>query len=335
MEQTYQYLLSLEFRHGFFKDGRFKSLQITLDDESSRLCKNLGIILKPFHGGVHFLAQDPQLLNDVTLNTPIRIFLTCNDPYYINYSELPDYRPSDTVLYFNNLDSVPNAQRTGLQLHQKDYIGQNDVAQLSFGKLAILNFDNNKTYHFEDIFENNVSDYIRPSQNELGGFLVSNLLQGIIKVFANGQEEERVYYYPRSVWKKPLGIIELYAPALFEQYDQSEKQTYTLNFDTKKTIWKYFLMGDTYQELKKLSIVGSNEDTLFNATQNPQNEEDDHWAFESQNPIPLSEYSEVTYKLMNDGEEPPVIKSLPIASAEQLYFDNETSNESMYSHIYI
>lgn len=335
MEQAYQYLLSLEFKHTYFKEGQFKSLQVSFNEETMRLIKNLSIILKPFPGGVHFLALDPELLNDTTLNTPIRIFLACNDPYYVNYSELPDYRPSDSVLYFNNLDSIPNSAGTGPQLHNKDYVGQNNVARLSVGKLSVSNFDKANTYHFEDVFGNDVSDNTRPSQNESDGFLVSNLQQGIVKVFANGQEEEQVYYCPKSVWKKPLGIVELYLPQLFEHYDQNDKQTYTLNFDTKKTIWKYFLTGPVYRKFKKLSIVNSTNNDLFAPLKEPRQEEDGHWVFQSQSPIPLLEYSDEIYMLVNEGKLPAVIKALPRASPEQLFYDDGNNTGSKYSHIYI
>ncbi len=337
MEQAYQYLLSVEFRHEYFKDGQFKSIQVSFDEETTRLIKNLDIILKPFPGGVHFLALNPELLNDTTLNTPIRIFLACNDPYYINYSELPEYSPSDTVMYFNNLVSLPNTEETVRRLHHKDFVGENNFAQLSLGKLAISNFDSAKVYHFEDVFGNDVSEYIRPSQNELNGFLISNRSQGIIRVFANGQEEERVYYYPKSVWEKPLGIVELYLETLFEQYDQNEKQTYILNFQTRKTIWKYFLVDPVYQQFEKLEIIKGNDERSFYPPIEQEVSGHNALVFVSKEPLPLLEYSsDVPLKLINgeEGTSIDVIKHLPWASPEQLFRVDE-NNTDMYSHIYL
>ncbi len=71
------------------------------------------------------------------------------------------------------------------------------------------------------------------------------------------------------------------------------------------------------------------------ALQNPQHEEGDHWVFESHLPIPLLEYAEETFKLVDDNKEPPIIKALPRASPEQLFKVDENNMESIYSHIYI
>lgn len=339
MEQTYQYLLSLELKHEYFKDGQFKSIQVSYDEQTQRLIKNLGIILKPYPGGMHILASDTELLNDTTLSTPIRLFLTCNDPYYMNYSELPDYRPSDTVLYFNNLDSIQHSESTALRLHQKDYVGQNDVAQLSFGKLIVSSFDETKAYHFEDVFGNDISNHIRPSQNKSEVFLISNLPQGMIRVLADGQETEQVYYYPASVWEKPLGVAELYLPTLFEQYAENEKQTYTLNFDTRSTIWKYFLINPVYKNFEDLSIIDTNKEQVFKSLGNESIQGSEALVFESRKPIAFSEFSIENFQLVDKFDtvlkqgNPIVIKALPRASPEQLFYGSD--KKIMYSHIYI
>lgn len=341
MEQTYQYLLSLECNHRYFKDGRFKPLQITLDDETIRLCKNLGIIFKPFSGGMHFLALNPELLRGATANTTIRLFLECNDPYYINYSELGNYRPSDTVLYFNNKALISNEDSTTLQLHSEDYVSHNDICKLSSGKIILEKPDGSNTYHFKDIFENDVSEnvrFLRKLENDTKvEYSISNLQAGIIKVLVAEEEIERLYYYPKSVWKKPIGIVELFVSELSEQYEQKGKQVYTLNFDTKRTIWKYFLVDTVYQNFEKLHIVKGKKERIFNPPIEEEVAGSKALMFESKEALPLLEYSDTPLRLVNGDEVTPtnVLNPLPSASPEQLFKNDENNNESVYSHIYI
>ena len=49
--------------------------------------------------------------------------------------------------------------------------------------------------------------------------------------------------------------------------------------------------------------------------------------------LPLLEYSEDFYSLYTNENSLPVIKALPRASPEQLFYDDD--KKTMYSHIYI
>ncbi len=341
MGQVYQYLLTIVFQHRYFSDGQFRSLQVSCDQESILRLRNLGIILKSFSGGVHLLASDPGLLKGENHKTPIRLFLNCKDSYFINYTELVPYRPADTLLYFNDLEVVSSAESTGGRLHKEDYVGARQVVSLSFGKIAPITFSPDKKYRFKDVLGNPIPDgNIRQSPHHPENFLVQNGTQGLILVFADGKEEERWYYYPQSVWKKPLGLIEIYAGALFERFSKNGPQEYRVNFDSKRTIWKYFLLDSVLRDFNHLSIIDQNKQQVFNPPQKEQVQDAEALVFTSKDKIALADFSEDRFQLV-DQFDPElkkgkvILKTLPRASPEQLYRGDASSEESMNSHIYI
>ncbi len=341
MGQVYQYLLTIAFQHRYFSDGQFRSLQVSCDQESILRLRNLGIILKSFSGGVHLLASDPGLLKGENHKTPIRLLLDWKDSYFINYTELGSYRPADTLLYFNNLGVVSPAEGAAGRLHKEDYVGAHQVVSLSFGKIAPITFSPDKKYRFKDIFGNALPEgNIMPSPNHPESFVIQNGTQGLILVFADGKEVERFYYYPKSVWKKPLGLIEIYAGALFEQFTQNGQLEYRVNFDSKRTIWKYFLLDPVFRAFDHLSIIDQTKQQVFNPPEKERVQDAEALVFTSKDKIALADFSEDRFQLV-DQFDPElkkgkvILKSLPRASPEQLYRGDASSEESMNSHIYI
>lgn len=339
MEQTYQHLLSLEFQHKYFRDTRFRSLQVSYDRDTASLLQNLGIVLKPYHGGLYMLTSDVELLKSAYRTNPIRFYLECNDPYYINYTLLPTYTPNDSILYFNNLQ-IPTDDSTS-KLHQDEFVGPRNIVPWNSGRLKINDFSSDKGYHFLDVFGNEIPlDHIRASSNNPKEFLISNIEQGMIRLFGDNEEQQRVYYSPHAVRKKPLGILELYPGRLHEHYEAQGKLEYALAFATRKTIWKYFLVDPVYQKFDNLSIVNGVKKQIFQPPRKLKVHDREALMFESTNSITLSEFSEDSFQLYSNynevvGNGKVVIKNLPRASADQLFQIPENSDESLYSHIYI
>lgn len=334
MEQTYQYLLSLEFRHKYFKDGLFKPLQLSFDAESQQLLKDFGLILKSYPGGLHLLCLDLELLKTASKNTALQILLDCNDPYFINYSDLPNYNPSDTVLYFNNLNSKANSENSALNLHSEINVGKKDVYKLSSGTLKLDTLKKERTYHFKDEGGNDISDNIHIKWIEDNGFLISNRYEGSINVYEKENEIDKVYANPNPVWKKPMAIIELFLSKMFENFEPDKKLKYIVSFNSIKTHWRYILADPIYKNFQNLTIVikGQENEVFARVTDNPS-EGSQYPVFQSIEKLDLLEYSEDFYSLMNDENSSPIIKALPRAAPEHLVFGKD--KKTMYSHIYL
>lgn len=346
MQQTYQYLMFVEFRHSFFNDGLFKPLQISFDTDALRLLKNLNIIIKPYAGGFHFLCSNPELLNNTSLRTPLRIFLECNDPYYINYTDLNDFSPATTILYLSNLARPSDSHN--VPLHSGTSVGSNEVALMTFGKFTLPKATQNNAYSFHDIFGNDISERIIRLPNNNAGesvYKIDNLPEGLIKVIFENKEL-RLYYTPKAVWKKPLGILNLHLSDLYAHFKKINdngdfKLKYTLNFNNRSTIWKYFLVSPVYRNFVDLSIIDSNKEQIFNPPKKEQLDGMEVLVLESKKKIELKEFSSDNYQLVEKFDEvqkigkPTVISSLPRAAPEQLYGNKLTSQETLYSHIYL
>jgi len=339
MKQTFDHLLTFLFKHLYFSDSLFRSINVSFADGTQKLLKDLGIIIKPFPGGFYLLTSNPELLNSRD-TTSIQLLLNCTDPFYINYTELPTYRLTDKLLYFNNLSVFSNEKNEGYLLHNEEFVGQNDVVQIIHEKFSPLNFNAEKGYRFTDAAGTEItSQFIALSVHEANTFIISNLLQGLILLYDFDEEVKKFYYFPNSVWKKPFAIVEIFPEKLFKQYNENGKIEYALNFNNRHTFWKYFLVSPVYKNFKNLSIINKGKEEIFSSPQKlPVHKNEEALVFESKKKIPLSELSDENYQLVDNydnGKRKIILKNLTKASPEQLYRDETKSNEAIYSHIYI
>lgn len=101
MEERFTQMATITYQHNFFRNNIFKVLKTDISFQISQLLKGLGLFIKPFSGGIHILSLNIGKLQ-LEEESYISLNLNCNDPYSINYTQLPiDYVPSD-ILYFNN-----------------------------------------------------------------------------------------------------------------------------------------------------------------------------------------------------------------------------------------
>jgi hypothetical protein len=342
MRQSYSHLLTLLFKHRYFRDDLFKSVQISYAEGTPKLMKDLDIIVKPFAGGFHLMASDPELLKTINDTYPIQFHLFCNDPLYINYTDLPIYQLSDKLLYFNNISAVSDPNGEGFLLNDEEFVGKNEVVQISYGRINISASNSGKEYSFTDAVGNEISSqFISQSSQNSNEFSLANLPQGIIRIYADKKEVDKVYYYPKAIWQKPLGIAEIFPGKLFTHFKDKGKADYSVVFNNRQTIWKYFLVSPVYQKFTNLSIINKGKEQVFNAPQKQHVDKNpEALVFESKIKIPLSELSDENYQLV-DNYDPEhrsgkvILKNLVKASPEQLYYDGTKSKESAYSHIYL
>jgi len=248
MEQKYRQVAVLFFKHQYFKTKLFRSIEVSYDENTAKLATDLSIIIKPFPGGIYILSSNPDLLDTTAETVPLRLHLNCKDPYYINYTELPTYNLNDTLIYLNNLALDADANNDATKLHKEKFIGVENLVELNQGKINIPSYDPNQQYLFTDPFGREISKkYIKPSTNNPSEFIVSGMPQGAIYLTANTKVIKKIYYYPKRVWKKPMAIIDIYPSKLLEQYKESKKLEYIINFNNRETIWKYFFVSPLYQ----------------------------------------------------------------------------------------
>jgi len=343
MNQSFSHILTMTFKHNYFEDGLFRMLELSSSEDTQKLMRDLEIIIKPFQGGFHLLTSKPELLALNSDNDPLQFYLYCRDPYYINYTVLPAYKSTDSLIYFNNLEAVPIDTDREWRLHIEDYVGEPDMFRLSHGQFRINQFDPNKTYVFKHATEDHIPDQsISRESTDSDQITISNIPQGAVRIFEGDTLVDSVYYYPKAVWKKPIGTIELFTKALSLHCKIKEnivedkidfiKADYTINFNNRETIWKYFLTIKEILRFNNLTIINSAREQIFES----------EWVdaktlvFTSKYKLPLTEHPSDHFQLVDNfipgqRSETVIIKHLPKPSPEQLFQNDET----LHSHIYI
>jgi hypothetical protein len=113
-------------------------------------------------------------------------------------------------------------------------------------------------------------------------------------------------------------------------------QNYYLSFKARETFWKYYLLGKMTK--KKSFIVDPDNRIEFEDTGQtvlPGNRY--ALTFRSKNKIPLQEESDNRFELKEIGPNggKPIIKRLPVATAQQFYKEIIDGNETIVSEIFI
>src|SRR5665648_27967 len=342
MNQSYSHILTFWFKHRYFGDELFKSVDISFAEGSQKIMNNLGLIIKPFAGGFYVLTSNPELLDSLDDINPLQIYLYSKDPLYINYTELPSYNLRDKLIWFSNLTKKADPENGSFLLHYAGYASGDDIIQISHGEINIPDFNPEKNYRFTDTSGNEIySEYVTQSANDSGSFLISGITQGLVRIFSDNEEILKVYYYPNTIWKKPMGIVELFTGELFKQYNAIGKVEYSICFDNRKTTWKYFLVSEVYQKFRNLSIINKSKEQIFLPPQKQTLQSSSiALVFESKIKIPLSELSDENFQLVDNFDlenrsGTVILKSLAKASSEQLFSDASKTDGNVYSHIYI
>jgi len=328
MQLTFDHILDISLTHQYFKNGLFKTIQFSLSDSTPKILRDLNIVLKPFSGGISVLASNTEsLLSSESDDSPITLYINCSDPYYINYTEMPGFNPSDSILYFNNLNHSSS-------LHDGEFVGSENVIQLCSGKITIPSDSQDKNYTFKNASGSKISDENIKKTNSPNEFFISDYQEGLICVYENNDKIHEVYFNPKMVWKKPIGVLEIF-PSKIGGLEAKLKQNYTVNFNNRKTIWKYFLVSTIFQRFNKLKIGNGKNGSFFGPPKEIEVGGNKALVFQSLKEIPLLEYSEVQLKLTNGEDSSDVIKILPRATPDQLFQNLEESQKSFFSHIYI
>lgn len=101
MNATFIHIATIAFRHEYFEDGKFKSLRVLPSDKTVIRLRTLEMLLKPFEDGVHLFIKQEHQLNVTEEKQPLRFEFICSNPYYINYTELKEFRPSKEFLLYD------------------------------------------------------------------------------------------------------------------------------------------------------------------------------------------------------------------------------------------
>jgi hypothetical protein len=340
MNEPFTHIATVLFQHQYFDEGSFQSLECSVTSNSQVIMRNLGLLSKPFKGGVHILASEVSLLKALSEDYPVHIELRCNDTYYINYTQLPVFQLSSDCLCFHNLNAIQMDEAAVLRLHKEAFVGSNEVMQVCNGVVTLRSFDPLASYTFTNASGTQLpAPYVQqpdPSKNQ---FLVKDIAEGILYVYENNvrKESENIYYQPDGFWNKPLGVLELYPSTLHDHYLENEGAiTYSVKFEARKTVRKYFIVQNSNPPYKKLTIIDGSRKELFDRDQDAIG----NLSFTARTSYPLSNSPNLPLQLVNNfipdkRKEKVVVKHLAHPSPSHLYLDESPTSTIMYSHMYV
>ena len=341
MQQPLNHILTVLFQHQYFIDNQFRSIRLSPDSDTERLMVNLGMVIKFFQGGLYLLAADPELLESTDESGPVRLQINCSDNRFVNFTELPAYAVSNQILYFNNVNRKVLPKSNRYILHENEFTEQQDIIPVTHGKITIPQFNAKKIYTFTDAVGEEIAPRcIRATRPDSGNFVLTNHTESIVSVKEGKKEVTKMYHSPNPVWRKPLGILEIYPGQLYTHLKEKGKAEYVVNFNNRQTIWKYFFISPVYQKFDNLTIINKSKESVFKKpVKQLVHDELEALVFESKNKLPIKEHSN-GFQLI-EGYDPKlksgkvILKNLACASPDLLYRDETNSSEAIYSHIFI
>lgn len=108
MDFRFEILVTMNFRHAYYSDGRFRSMKVRPDDTAVRTMQRLGLLFRPFADGFRILYDTNfagrQRSKDEVTGAPstLRFHLFVSDPAFLNYTANLTEDISRSVFYFSN-----------------------------------------------------------------------------------------------------------------------------------------------------------------------------------------------------------------------------------------
>ncbi|KAA3628732.1 MAG: hypothetical protein DWQ02_19015 [Bacteroidetes bacterium] len=328
MIRSYQLAGTIKINHEYYQGNNFHDLNIVPTPDTQRYLDHYGIQIK-LDGdrfSIYTRSQNPN--NPLTENLPaLTFYLLLNNVLFINFTDLPLSAENKTLLF----KSEPG--KTNLSMDY--YAGISD--QVDFLPMAFayqLDSEVKDTFFIVDESGKQYQEEIK---------IVGNTVQidmsahesGYYELWAGETILTRLFLSSQQFSVLPLGAIVISMENLSHEGEPVE---YEINFDSRKSIWRYFIINSSSNTgLQGLSITSSDpEQTFFEEQeevilQNGQKAK----AFYSNpsKPIPFKQQQEEKYTLSITS--PQLELHLPYPSVESLQVVNTEDGIQIYSHIYV
>lgn len=158
MEEQFTHIATITYQHNFYENKTFKELITVISSQAGhKVLQDLGLLIKPFLGGIHILSSDIEKLQ-LEEESFISFDLDCSNPTYVNYTQFPiDHFPGD-IFYLDNL-STNQLEGEGLQLRKLEDAHSNENETQRRTLFAILKVYPHMLYsHY--VAQNDIVNYV-------------------------------------------------------------------------------------------------------------------------------------------------------------------------------
>ncbi len=262
-ESFFKKLFEVNVEHNYYTEGKSHDFEISPTEECSRVLKNYGLLFKRtasgfvlFYKGYKDSASVIQPLKPVNKDCVYTFTVKLNNPFFVNFSELPVINKPEGIYYFDNLTLNKNAANELLLVDDtiKKYAGDKDAIVL---KSSIYSYEVTTASPSSDLkILDKAGNILRDvTINNSGGkikaqFDLTSLPVGVYKTTADGILYETFYKDPKLLYENIWGIIEIFknssVPADYRFADSAGNVTskpYKITFQRRATFWKYIVIN--------------------------------------------------------------------------------------------
>ncbi len=272
-------LFRVDIFHRYYADpadpgdrGVSADFRIEPTAECQRLLSDLGLRFRPFAGGLAVYYEkeasgNPHPLREISAPVKFSFKLCGENPYLMNYSDLPHNVPPGSRFYLHNLNkSVPAAPSSSLRLNAAgDYLSAADLLPY---KPQFFQYEEASTAAFADVTITDISGTtIRTGRVAVTeGILIYPVdlreqEPGQYALHIDGAERQRFYAGDEAARQPLFGVIDIFHhPDVSASYrfvepngDISAK-TYTLDINRRATTWEYRVVLQHRENADNLAI---------------------------------------------------------------------------------
>ncbi len=347
-------LCDVRFKHDYFKDGNWANVEVVPSAETQVALKQMHLIFRQDKKGfVLGYRQGPEESAIDRLSAPLQLtfFLKTNDPYFLNYSDIP-FEISNSIYYFSNrAEKKIDTDKRTLSLYE-NVCGEDRVAIGS----PVLRFE----------YTDPITDANIRIEDELGITVYEQDQEGewaFANINLNGERPGKYYLYidhipelefyllPPNVGKI-FGVLDLYIDksdtsiySFFDMQGNTIRQDYTLHFKNRAVRWKYLLIENTPNPIHTDPQISDVRRSVRNESlvqfESPVEVVLDSGAkatmIATKLPIPLREVHDEKFKLRTKKGKAKVenMIDLPCASARSNFKTNLENKSEVFSELLV
>ncbi|MFH5885789.1 hypothetical protein ACG2F4_15885 [Halalkalibaculum sp. DA3122] len=279
---VFQEIFGLNMTHSYYAAGITGDLKASPTKETAQKLRDVGLLFRTTGSGfavfgevVKNEADSAGLQREIDRPTRFQFILRQQNPYFLNFTDLPFHASGREIYYFNNLQVSSTA---GIHfLHspvEEEYkVNTEQLLKIQHGNYrystAGTGDENSARLIYPDL-----GIRIQQRQPSVEGefhfqFDLARYPGGRAELWFNGEKKESFYASGSEKTAGIFGIVDLfYSPLVppdyrfIKQDGTLQKQVYTLPFKKRSTFWKYFIVNRTGHEFENPEIKGYSIDLL-------------------------------------------------------------------------
>lgn len=304
---------SISLQHGFFADGKCRNMDIIPSKSTVQLMRQYELVWGVQRGVflMKFAQNEDNRIALSQLKTPqaLRFFLQNKDPYFSNFTQIPFFNSSSTILFLSNLNSTPGILSAETSVGSQDllpvYPARFELESADGGPLSLRDAQNRILIPNAD------------QKDPLPWVLVDSeghppRIKVNLEGFPSGkyglelQTEQIKWFFLQDAERKIeyTGIIDIYVGAensFLKLPNQDQQEAFPtalfIAFEARSLPWQYLLINRSKLSFDRLEVFNVEDSSFsFRAMEQPFRNEEAFLCL-SEKPLPLKERQKLKPKL--------------------------------------